>query len=59
LGRRTVRGVSRERLLELLRHEDFLLELLDDLLIVLLLRGHVLDSLVIYMHAMTKPHLKR
>jgi hypothetical protein len=28
------------------------LVLLDDLLIVLLLRGHVLNFLVIYMHAM-------
>jgi hypothetical protein len=36
LGRRKVRGVSRGRLLELLRYKDFLLILLDDLLEVLL-----------------------
>jgi hypothetical protein len=59
LGRRKVRGVSRGRLLELLRYKDFLLVLLDDLLIVLLLRGHVLNLLVIYMHAMIIRHLIR
>jgi hypothetical protein len=59
LGRRKVRGVSRGQLLELLQYKDFLLVLLDDLLEVLLLRGHVLNHLVIYMHAMITPHLKR
>jgi hypothetical protein len=58
LGRRKVRGVSRGRLLELLRYKDFLLVLLDDFLVVLLLRGHILDLLVIYMHARIMPHLK-
>jgi hypothetical protein len=53
LGRCKVRGVSRGRLLELLRHEDLLLILLEDLLVVLLLHGHVLNYLVIYMHEMT------
>jgi hypothetical protein len=33
--------------------------LLDDFLVVLLLCGHILDLLVIYMHAMIIPHLKR
>jgi hypothetical protein len=56
---RKVRGVSRGQLLELLRYKDFLLVLLDDFLIVLLLRGHVLNLLVIYMHAMIIPHLLR
>jgi hypothetical protein len=50
LGRCKVRGVSHGRLLELLRHENLLLILLDDFLVVLLLRGHVLGYLVIYMH---------
>jgi hypothetical protein len=59
LGRRKVRGVSRGRLLELLRYKDFLLVLLDDFLEVLVLCGHVLNHLVIYMHAMKIPHLKR
>jgi hypothetical protein len=58
LGRRKVRGVSRGWLLELLRYKD-LLVLLDDFLIVLLLHGHVLNLLVIYMHAMIIPHLIR
>jgi hypothetical protein len=39
LGRRKVRGVSHGRLLELLWYEDFLLILLDDFLVVLLLRA--------------------
>jgi hypothetical protein len=59
LGRRKVRGASRGRLLELLRYKDFLLVLLDDFLEVLLLRGHVLIHLVIYMHTMIIPHLIR
>jgi hypothetical protein len=36
LGRCKVSGVSHGRLLELLRHEDLLLVLLDDLLVLLL-----------------------
>jgi hypothetical protein len=59
LGRRKVRGVSRGWLLELLRYKDFLLVLLDDFLEVLLLCGHVLNHLVIYMHAMIIPYIKR
>jgi hypothetical protein len=59
LGRRKVRGVSRGWLLELLRYKDFLLVLLDDFLEVLLLRGHVLNHLMIYIHAMIIPHLIR
>jgi hypothetical protein len=58
LGRRKVRGVSHGRLLELLWYKDFLLVLLNDFLVVLLLRGHILNLLVIYMHAMIIPHLK-
>jgi hypothetical protein len=59
LGRRKVRGVSHGRLLELLRYKDFLLILLDDFHKVLLLHGHVLNLLVIYMHAMIIPRLTR
>jgi hypothetical protein len=54
LGRCKVRGVSHGRLLELFGHEDLLI-LHDDLLVVLLLRGHVLDYLVIYMHENHSP----
>jgi hypothetical protein len=49
LSRCKVKGVSHGRLLELLRHEDLLLILLNDFLVVLLLHGHILDFLVIYM----------
>jgi hypothetical protein len=59
LGRHKVRGVGHGRLLELLWYKDFLLVLLDDFLVVLLLRGHVLNLLVIYMHAMIIRHLIR
>jgi hypothetical protein len=59
LGRCKVRGVSHGRLLELLWHEDLLLVLFDDLLVVLLLRSHVLNYLVIYMHKMIMRHLIR
>jgi hypothetical protein len=58
LSRCKVRGVSCGWLLELLRHEDLPLVLLDDFLLVRLLRGHVLNFLVIYMHAMIMRHLK-
>jgi hypothetical protein len=57
LGRCKVRGVSHRRLLELLQYEDLLLVLLDDFLVVLLLCGHILNFLVIYMHAMIIQHL--
>jgi hypothetical protein len=53
LGRRKVSSVSYGRLLELLRHEDLLLVLFDDILIVWLLRDHVLNYLVIYTYEMT------
>jgi hypothetical protein len=52
LGRCKVRGVNHGWLLKLLRYEDLLLVLLNDFLVVLLLRDHVLNFLVIYMHAM-------
>jgi hypothetical protein len=52
LGRCKVSGISHGWLLELLWHEDLLI-LLDDLLVVWLLYGHVLHYLVIYMYEMT------
>jgi hypothetical protein len=58
LGRCKVRGVSRGRVMELLWHEDLLLKLFDNLLVVLLLHSHVLNYLVIYMHEMIIRHLK-
>jgi hypothetical protein len=57
LGRRKVRGVRHGRLLELLRYEDLLLVLLDDLFVALLLRGHILNLHAIYMHAVIIRHL--
>jgi hypothetical protein len=59
LGRCKVSGISHGRLLELLRHKDLLLVLFDDLLVVLLLCGHILNYLVIYMHEMIMQHLIR
>jgi hypothetical protein len=59
LGKCKVRGVSHGRLLKLLQHEDLLLVLFDDLLVVLLLHGHVVNYLVIYMHEMIMRHLIR
>ena len=52
LGRRWVNKVSSERLRGSLLHEDLLLVLLNDLLIVLFIHGHELYQLVIYMHKM-------
>jgi hypothetical protein len=53
LGRRKVSSVNHERLLELLWHKDLVLVLFNDLLVVRLLRGHVLNYLAIYIYEMT------
>jgi hypothetical protein len=57
LGRCSVSGVSHGRLLELLWHEDLLLVLFDDLLILLIVDGHELHQVVLYMHAIMMQHL--
>jgi hypothetical protein len=51
LGRCKVSGVSHGRLLELLWHEDLLLILFDDLLVLLIVTGPELHQIVLYMHA--------
>ena len=53
LGRRRVSGVSTNRLLGSLLHEDLLLVLLNDFLVLLFIDGHELYQLMIYMHEMT------
>jgi hypothetical protein len=57
LGRCSVSGVSHERLLELVRHEDLLLILFDDLLILLIIDGSELHQVVLYMHTIMMQHL--
>ena len=57
LGRRWVNKVSTNRLQGSLLHEDLLIVLLNDLLIVLFIHGHELYQLVIYMHEMMMQHL--
>ena len=57
LGRRWVNKVSTKRLRGSLLHEDLLLVLLNDLLIVLFIHKHELYQLVIYMHEMMMQHL--
>ena len=57
LGRRWVNKVSTNRLQGSLLHEDLLLVLLNDLLVVLFIHGHELYQLVIYMHEMMMQHL--
>ena len=57
LGRRRVSKVSTKRLRSSLLHEDHLLVLLDDLLVILFVHRHELYQLVIYMHEMTMQHL--
>ena len=52
LGRRGVSRVSRWWLQDLLPHEDLLLAFLDDLLELVLVCGHDLRRLVLYMQAM-------
>jgi hypothetical protein len=51
LGRCKVSGVSHGRLLELLRHKDLLLILLDDLLVLLIVSSPELHQEVLYMYA--------
>ena len=53
LGRRGVSRVSQWWLQNLLPHEDLLLVFLDDLLELVIVCGHYLHQLVLYMHAMT------
>ena len=57
LGRRWVSKVSTKRLRGSLLHEDLLLILLDDLLVLLFVHRHELYQLVIYMHEMMMQHL--
>ena len=56
-GRRWVSKVSTKRLWGSLLHEDLLLVLLNDLLIVMFVRRHELYQLMIYMHEMMIQHL--
>ena len=57
LGRWWVSKVSTKRLRSSLLHEDLLLVLLNDFLILLFIDGHELYQLVIYMHEMMMQHL--
>ena len=57
LGRRRVSKVSTKRLRGSLLHEDLLLLLLDDFLILLFIDGHELYQLMIYMHEMMMQYL--
>ena len=57
LGRRWVNKVSTKRLRGSLLHEDLLLVLLNDLLVVLFVHGHELYQLMIYMHEMMMQYL--
>jgi hypothetical protein len=57
LGRRCSSKVSGQWLWDSLLHENLLVVLLHDLLVVLLLRGHVLNYLVIYMYEMITRYL--
>ena len=50
-GRRGVSKVSDGRLQNVLLHEDLLLVLFDDFVVLLLAEGHDLHWLVLYMHA--------
>ena len=56
LGRRSVNSVSPWWLRDLLLHGDLLLILFNHLLVLLLVRGHELHQLVLYMHAMIMQH---
>ena len=57
LGRRWVSKVSTKRLWGSLLHEDLLLVLLNDFLVLLFVDGHELYQLVIYMHEMMMKYL--
>ena len=52
LGRRWVNKVGTKRLWGSLLHEDLLLVLLNDLIVITFAHGHELYQLVIYMHEM-------
>ena len=52
LGRRRVSKVSTKRLQGSLLHKDLLLVLLNHLVVLLLVDGHEIYQLMIYMHAM-------
>ena len=57
MGRRRVSKVSSKRLQGSLQHEDLLLVLLDDFLVLLFVDGHELYQLIIYMHEMMMQYL--
>ena len=57
LGERRVSKVSTKRPQGSLLHKDLLLVLLNDLFIILLVHGHELYQLMIYMHEMMMQHL--
>ena len=57
LGRRGVSKVSNWWLRDVLLHEDLLLVLFDDFVVLLLARSHELYQLVIYMHEMMMQRL--
>ena len=53
IGRRRVSKVSTKRLWGSLLHEDLLLVLLNDLVVIMFVHGHEVYQLVIYMQEMT------
>ena len=55
-GRRWVNQASTKRLRGSLLHEDLLLVLLDDFLVLLFVDGHTLYQLMLYMHEMMMQH---
>ena len=57
LGRRWVSRVSTKWLRGSVLHEDLLLVLLDDLVVLLFVDGHDFYQLVIYMHEMMMQYL--
>ena len=57
LGRRQVSKVNTKRLWGSLLHEDLLLVLLNDFLILLFVDGHELYQLMIYIHEMMMQYL--
>ena len=57
LGIRWVSKVSTKRLWGSLLHEDLLLILLNDFLVLLFVHRHELYQLMIYMHEMIMQHL--
>ena len=57
LDRRSVSWVTQWRLWDLLLHKNLLLILLDDLLELVIVGGHDLHQLVLYMHVTMMQHL--